>query len=60
MLYEILYKDVFLMDEEELRTAVEMFRSGSKKNKNSGCVESEDTNFDCLHEKVPRNPSGKR
>ncbi|XP_052529543.1 putative bifunctional UDP-N-acetylglucosamine transferase and deubiquitinase ALG13 [Tympanuchus pallidicinctus] len=60
VLYEILYKDVFLMDEEELRSAVEMFRSGSKKNRNSGCVESEDTNFDCLHEKVPRNPSGKR
>ncbi|OXB75410.1 UNVERIFIED_CONTAM: hypothetical protein H355_010612 [Colinus virginianus] len=60
VLYEILYKDVFLMDEEELRSAVEMFRSGSKKNRNSGCVESEDTNFDCLHEKVPRNPPGKR
>ncbi|OXB67623.1 hypothetical protein ASZ78_016746 [Callipepla squamata] len=60
VLYEILYKDVFLMDEEELRSAVEMFRSGSKKNRNSGCVESEDTNFNCLHEKVPRNPPGKR
>ncbi|XP_021262132.1 putative bifunctional UDP-N-acetylglucosamine transferase and deubiquitinase ALG13 [Numida meleagris] len=60
VLYEILYKDVFLMDEEELRSAVEMFRSGSKKNRNSVCIESEDTNFNCLHEKVPRNPSGKR
>eukprot|EP00076_Gallus_gallus_P015173 XP_015134150.1 putative bifunctional UDP-N-acetylglucosamine transferase and deubiquitinase ALG13 [Gallus gallus] len=60
VLYEILYKDVFLMDEEELRSAVEMFRSGSKKHRNSGCVESEDTNFNCLHEKIPRNPSGKR
>ncbi|XP_065585875.1 putative bifunctional UDP-N-acetylglucosamine transferase and deubiquitinase ALG13 [Cyrtonyx montezumae] len=60
VLYEILYKDVFLMDEEELRSAVEMFRSSSKKNRNSGCVESEDTNFDCLQEKVPRNPPGKR
>ncbi|XP_072191921.1 UDP-N-acetylglucosamine transferase subunit ALG13 [Excalfactoria chinensis] len=60
VLYEILYKDVFLMDEEELRSAVEMFRSGSKKNRNSGCLESEDTSFNCLHEKVPRNPPGKR
>ncbi|XP_040428721.1 putative bifunctional UDP-N-acetylglucosamine transferase and deubiquitinase ALG13 [Cygnus olor] len=60
VLYEILYKDVFAMDEEELRSAIEMFRSGSKKNRNSGSVGSEDVNFDCLHEKVPRNPSEKR
>ncbi|KAM9269527.1 UDP-N-acetylglucosamine transferase subunit ALG13-like [Cariama cristata] len=60
VLYEILYKDVFGMDEEELRSAVEVFRSGSKKNRNSGCVGSEDANFDCLHEKVSRNPSEKR
>ncbi|XP_010294464.1 PREDICTED: putative bifunctional UDP-N-acetylglucosamine transferase and deubiquitinase ALG13, partial [Phaethon lepturus] len=60
VLYEILYKDVFGMDEEELRSAVEVFRSGSKKNRNSGSVGSEDANFDCLHEKVSRNPSEKR
>lgn len=60
VLYEILYKDVFAMDEEELRSAIEMFRSGSKKNRNSGSVGSEDVNFDCLHEKLPRNPSEKR
>ncbi|KAM6253804.1 UDP-N-acetylglucosamine transferase subunit ALG13-like [Porphyrio hochstetteri] len=60
ILYKILYKDVFGMDEEELRSAVEVFRSGSKKNRNSGSVGSEDANFDCLHEKVPRNPSEKR
>lgn len=60
VLYEILYKDVFGMDEEELRSAVEVFRSGSKKNRNSGPVGSEDANFGCLHEKVPRNPSEKR
>ncbi|KAK2528790.1 hypothetical protein Q9233_007073 [Columba guinea] len=60
VLYEILYKDVFGMDEEELRSAVEVFRSGSKKNRNTGCVGSEDANFDCLHEKVSRNPSEKR
>ncbi|KAM6413469.1 UDP-N-acetylglucosamine transferase subunit ALG13-like [Rhynochetos jubatus] len=60
VLYEILYKDVFGMDEEELRSAVEVFRSGSKKNKSSGSVGSEDANFDCPHEKVSRNPSEKR
>ncbi|XP_054070731.1 putative bifunctional UDP-N-acetylglucosamine transferase and deubiquitinase ALG13 [Rissa tridactyla] len=60
VLYEILYKDVFGMDEEELRSAVEVFRSGSKKNRNSGSAGSEDANFDCLHEKVSRNPSEKR
>ncbi|XP_074962772.1 UDP-N-acetylglucosamine transferase subunit ALG13 [Phalacrocorax aristotelis] len=60
VLYEILYKDVFGMDEEELRSAVEVFRSGSKKNRNSGSVGSEDANFDCLHEKVSRNSSEKR
>lgn len=60
VLYEILYKDVFGMDEEELRSAVEVFRSGSKKNRNSGPVGNEDANFGCLHEKVPRNPSEKR
>ncbi|NXC97628.1 OTUD4 protein, partial [Certhia familiaris] len=59
VLYEILYKDVFGMDEEELRSAVEVFRSGSKKNRNSAPVGSEDANFGCLHEKVPRNPSEK-
>ncbi|XP_051486576.1 putative bifunctional UDP-N-acetylglucosamine transferase and deubiquitinase ALG13 [Apus apus] len=60
VLYEILYKNVFDMDEEELRSAVEVFRSGSKKNRNSGSVGNEDANFDCLHEKVSRNPSEKR
>ncbi|KAM9373762.1 UDP-N-acetylglucosamine transferase subunit ALG13-like [Phaethornis superciliosus] len=60
VLYEILYKNVFGMDEEELRSAVEVFRSGSKKNRNSGSVGNEDANFDCLPEKVSRNPSEKR
>ncbi|KFP81544.1 Putative bifunctional UDP-N-acetylglucosamine transferase and deubiquitinase ALG13, partial [Acanthisitta chloris] len=60
VLYEILYKDVFGMDEEELRSAVEVFRSGSKKNRNSSPVGCEDANFGCLHEKVSRNPSEKR
>ncbi|XP_064374009.1 putative bifunctional UDP-N-acetylglucosamine transferase and deubiquitinase ALG13 [Dromaius novaehollandiae] len=60
VLYEILYKDVFAMDEEELRSAVEMFRSGSKKNRNSGSVGSEDANFDCLPEKVSKNSLEKR
>ncbi|TFJ97119.1 serine hydrolase-like protein 2 [Platysternon megacephalum] len=60
VLYEILYKDVFDMDEEELRTAVEMFRSGAKKNRNSASVGSEDANFDCLPEKVSKTSSDRR
>ncbi|XP_036768512.1 putative bifunctional UDP-N-acetylglucosamine transferase and deubiquitinase ALG13 isoform X1 [Manis pentadactyla] len=35
VLYEILYKDVFGVDEEELKTAVQLFRSSSKKNRNN-------------------------
>ncbi|KAH1175450.1 hypothetical protein KIL84_008324, partial [Mauremys mutica] len=31
VLYEILYKDVFGVEKEELRTAVDMFRSGAKR-----------------------------
>ncbi|XP_050821180.1 putative bifunctional UDP-N-acetylglucosamine transferase and deubiquitinase ALG13 [Gopherus flavomarginatus] len=60
VLYEILYKDVFGMDEEELRTAVEMFRSGAKKNRNSVSVGSEDANFDCLPEKASKTSSERR
>ncbi|KGL73757.1 Putative bifunctional UDP-N-acetylglucosamine transferase and deubiquitinase ALG13, partial [Tinamus guttatus] len=60
VLYEILYKDVFAMDEEELRSAVEMFRSGSKKNRNNGAVGSEDANFDCFPEKVSKISPEKR
>lgn len=60
VLYEILYKDVFGMDVEELKSAVEMFRSGSRKNRNNVSVASEDASCDCLHEKVARSPSEKR
>ncbi|ELV11080.1 UDP-N-acetylglucosamine transferase subunit ALG13 like protein [Tupaia chinensis] len=35
VLYEILYKDVFVVDEDDLKTAVELFRSGSKKNRSN-------------------------
>ncbi|KAM6426969.1 UDP-N-acetylglucosamine transferase subunit ALG13-like isoform 1-T1 [Liasis olivaceus] len=60
VLYEILYKNVFSVDEEELRTAVEMFRNGAKKNRNSASVGSEDANFDCLPERASRNSPEKR
>lgn len=46
MLYEILYKDVFVVDEEELKAAIELFRSGSKKNRNNAITSSEDTRVD--------------
>ncbi|XP_042638916.1 LOW QUALITY PROTEIN: putative bifunctional UDP-N-acetylglucosamine transferase and deubiquitinase ALG13 [Orycteropus afer afer] len=42
ILYEMLYKDVFFVDEEELKTAVELFRSGPKKNRNNALTGSED------------------
>ncbi|XP_027289367.1 putative bifunctional UDP-N-acetylglucosamine transferase and deubiquitinase ALG13 isoform X4 [Cricetulus griseus] len=35
ILYEILYKDVFVVDEETLKTAVHLFRSGSRRNRNN-------------------------
>ncbi|XP_021573475.1 putative bifunctional UDP-N-acetylglucosamine transferase and deubiquitinase ALG13 [Carlito syrichta] len=46
VLYEILYKDVFIVDEGVLKTAVELFRSGSKKNRNNAVVRSEDAHID--------------
>lgn len=46
VLYEILYKDVFVVGEEELKTAVELFRSGSKKNRNNAVTGSEDAHSD--------------
>lgn len=46
VLYEILYKDVFVVDEEALKAAVELFRSGSKKNRNSAVPGSEDAHID--------------
>ncbi|XP_055981791.1 putative bifunctional UDP-N-acetylglucosamine transferase and deubiquitinase ALG13 [Sorex fumeus] len=45
VLYEILYKDVFVVDEGELNTAVELFRSGSKKNRNNAATASEDSHI---------------
>ncbi|XP_077341755.1 UDP-N-acetylglucosamine transferase subunit ALG13 [Lithobates pipiens] len=50
VLYECLYRDVFGVDERELIAAVELFRSGTKKNRNSASTGSEDANFDCISE----------
>ncbi|XP_026534367.1 putative bifunctional UDP-N-acetylglucosamine transferase and deubiquitinase ALG13 [Notechis scutatus] len=60
VLYEILYKNVFKVDEEELKSALEMFRNGAKKNRNSASVGSEDANFDCLPDRASRNAPEKR
>ncbi|XP_048652875.1 putative bifunctional UDP-N-acetylglucosamine transferase and deubiquitinase ALG13 isoform X3 [Marmota marmota marmota] len=46
ILYEILYKDVFVVDEEALKTAVEVFRSGSKRNRNIAVTGSENACID--------------
>ncbi|XP_069842056.1 UDP-N-acetylglucosamine transferase subunit ALG13-like [Dendropsophus ebraccatus] len=55
VLYECLYRDVFGVDERELVAAVELFRSGTKKNRNSASTGSEDANYDCTaeHSKAP-------
>ncbi|XP_068104011.1 UDP-N-acetylglucosamine transferase subunit ALG13 [Hyperolius riggenbachi] len=50
VLYEFLYKDVFGVDERELIAAVELFRSGTKKNRNSASTGSEDANYDSTAE----------
>ncbi|KAM8753143.1 LOW QUALITY PROTEIN: UDP-N-acetylglucosamine transferase subunit ALG13 [Rhynchonycteris naso] len=63
VLYEILYKDVFFVDEEALKTAVELFRSGCKKNRNNAVTGSEDAevvdrteecNASCNVENIPQ------
>ncbi|ETE63247.1 UDP-N-acetylglucosamine transferase subunit ALG13-like protein, partial [Ophiophagus hannah] len=60
VLYELLYKNVFKVDKEELKTALEMFRNGAKKNRNSASVGSEDAHFDCLPDRASRNAPEKR
>ncbi|XP_069063274.1 UDP-N-acetylglucosamine transferase subunit ALG13-like [Pleurodeles waltl] len=60
VLYECLYKDVFGVEEEELKSAVELFRSGTKKHRNSASVGSEDANFECLPGKGQKGPSDYR
>ncbi|EDL14722.1 mCG140193, partial [Mus musculus] len=40
ILYELLYKDVFVVDEETLKTAVDLFRSGSRRNKHHALTAS--------------------
>uniref|UniRef100_H2ZXH5 ubiquitinyl hydrolase 1 n=1 Tax=Latimeria chalumnae TaxID=7897 RepID=H2ZXH5_LATCH len=54
VVYEILYQDVFKVEEEELRSAVELFRSSSKKNRNSTSIGSEDANFDSPTDRGPK------
>ncbi|XP_048191558.1 LOW QUALITY PROTEIN: putative bifunctional UDP-N-acetylglucosamine transferase and deubiquitinase ALG13 [Perognathus longimembris pacificus] len=41
VLYEILYKDVFIVDEEVLKAAISLFRSGSRRNRNNALARSE-------------------
>lgn len=40
ILYELLYKDVFVVDEETLKTAVDLFRSGSRRNRHNALTGS--------------------
>ncbi|KAE8584356.1 hypothetical protein XENTR_v10020929 [Xenopus tropicalis] len=60
VLYECLYRDVFGVDERELLAAVDLFRSGTKKNRNSASTGSEDANFDCSPEQTSKQSSDNR
>ncbi|XP_044538783.1 putative bifunctional UDP-N-acetylglucosamine transferase and deubiquitinase ALG13 [Gracilinanus agilis] len=42
VLYEILYKDVFVVDGEDLKTALDIFRGNGRKNRNNASPGSED------------------
>ncbi|XP_043943172.1 putative bifunctional UDP-N-acetylglucosamine transferase and deubiquitinase ALG13 [Protopterus annectens] len=57
ILYELLYKNVFGVNEEDLVSAVELFRSSTKKNRSSTSISSEDANFDCFPERSPKHSS---
>ncbi|XP_078402297.1 UDP-N-acetylglucosamine transferase subunit ALG13-like [Cetorhinus maximus] len=52
VVYEMLYRDVFGVDEEELRAAVELFRSHGKKTRRSISQGNDDAEY--LSEKVVR------
>ncbi|XP_030403464.1 putative bifunctional UDP-N-acetylglucosamine transferase and deubiquitinase ALG13 [Gopherus evgoodei] len=60
VLYEILYKDMLGVEKKELRGAVDSFRSGDKKNRNSASVGSEDANFDSLPKEGSNTSSERR
>ncbi|KAG2464022.1 OTUD4 protein, partial [Polypterus senegalus] len=51
LLYEILYKDVFGIEEEEIIYALEAFHTGGRRYRNSMSVGSEDASFDACEEK---------
>ncbi|XP_074063525.1 UDP-N-acetylglucosamine transferase subunit ALG13-like isoform X2 [Macrotis lagotis] len=59
VLYEILYKDVFVMDGEELKAALEIYRGSGRKKRNSISTGSDDRMEDSVlstssgHEYVP-------
>ncbi|XP_051878284.1 putative bifunctional UDP-N-acetylglucosamine transferase and deubiquitinase ALG13 [Pristis pectinata] len=53
VVYEMLYRDVFGVDEEELRAAVELFRSHGKKTRKGSTSQSND-DADHLSEKTVR------
>ncbi|XP_044161572.1 putative bifunctional UDP-N-acetylglucosamine transferase and deubiquitinase ALG13 [Bufo gargarizans] len=60
VLYECLYRDVFGVDERELIAAVELFRNGTKKNRNSASTGSEDANYDCTSEHTKASADGRQ
>ncbi|KAM6151579.1 UDP-N-acetylglucosamine transferase subunit ALG13-like [Rhynchocyon petersi] len=58
ILYELLYKDVFVVDEEELKIALELFQSVSKKYRSNALTANEDTHVDYKNSTEDRNEEG--
>ncbi|XP_058845029.1 putative bifunctional UDP-N-acetylglucosamine transferase and deubiquitinase ALG13 isoform X2 [Acipenser ruthenus] len=61
VLYEVLYKDVFGIEEEEIHCALDVFHgSGGRRYRNSSSMCSEDANFETSDEKNHKSPTANK
>ncbi|MGH0143542.1 UNVERIFIED_CONTAM: hypothetical protein FKN15_035218 [Acipenser sinensis] len=61
VLYEVLYRDVFGIEEEEIHSALDVFHgSGGRRYRNSSSMCSEDANFETSDEKNHKSPTTKK
>ncbi|MGH0181508.1 UNVERIFIED_CONTAM: hypothetical protein FKN15_007202 [Acipenser sinensis] len=61
VLYEVLYKDVFGIEEEEVHSALDVFHgSGGRRYRNSSSMCSEDANFKTSDEKNHKSPTANK
>ncbi|MGH0121032.1 UNVERIFIED_CONTAM: hypothetical protein FKN15_049407 [Acipenser sinensis] len=61
VLYEVLYKDVFGIEEEEIHSALDVFHgSGGRRYRNSSSMCSEDANFKTSDEKNHKSPTANK